>query len=383
MSSRRSSVSFLLAIPAALAIAPSCGSKSGASIALPRLYPPIREMTPTALVTDPTYAATGVAVMAKKSGLESAGGGSATSGPDGSGAGGMSGSTQPGGAGAMAGAIDLAVAVQERLYTPGPTEILRIVSELDGRTAGLDTDPGSHPCLTSAPVPLTYALPGGQAFTVQLQCLQSFRDGSGWVAFGFDTALQTPAADTGGAGGASTVHVGDVTADAGAFYLVEGQPNGMGGAYRLDRTTSSVEGWISVGDKTVQSGSQVIMHLVTDHPNGLLELTFAGSGVGFCAAHLKTNPSNLFIEGKTNGAPAPGTPLPPNGQYCDADRSGCFALADLATDLGADDAACAPLSASTFTISPPLDASSDASANVTPSTVWTYFGNIPTGVPAF
>ena len=382
---RRSSLSLLLVVPVALAIAPGCGggTKSGqnAAITLPRLYPPVREMTPSALVADATYAATTGALTARTapltSALDAAGGA-----PGGTG-------SPPGGAGAMAGSIDLATVVQERLYMPGPTEILRILSEIDGRTAGLDTDSGRHPCLTGAPVPLTYALPGGQSFTVQLQCLQAFGDGSGWIAFGFDTALQAPAtgqggADGSGAGGSSgPVHVGDVTADAGAFYLIEGQPSGMGGAYRLDRATNSVEGWLTVADKIATSNSQVVMHLSTDHPNGLLELTFAGSGVGFCGAHLKTNASNLFIEGKTNGAPAPGTPLPANGQFCDADRSGCFALADLATDLGGDSPACAPVAASSFTLSPTLDASSDATANVTPASVWSYFGTTPGGIPAF
>jgi hypothetical protein len=138
-----------------------------------------------------------------------------------------------------------------------------------------------------------------------------------------------------------------------------------------------------VADQVAQSGSQVIVHLLTDHPNGLLELTFGGSGVGFCAAHLKTNPSNLFIQGKTNGAAPPGTPVPANGQYCDADRTGCFALANLTADLGGDDPACASLSPSSFAITSTLDASSDPGANVVPSALWSYFGSVPVGVPAF
>ena len=367
-------------VAAVLAIAAGCGggSRQGVAIMLPRLYPPVREATPSALVADAAYAVTSRALAAgtgsRASGLDAAGG--ATSPPS------------PGGPGAMAGAANLATAVQDRLYMPGPTEILRILSEIDGRTAGLDADTGRHPCLTSTPVPLTYALPGGRSFTVQLQCLQAFGDGSGWIAFGFDTALAVPAgqggADGSGAGGASPpVGVGDVAAAAGAFYLVEGQPSGMGGAYRLDRASNSVEGWITVADRIAISNSQVIMHLATDHPNGLLELTFAGSGVGFCGAHLKTNATNLFIEGKTNGAAPPGTALPPGGQYCDADRSGCFALTDLGADLGGDASACLPLSAPTFTISPTLDASSDDSANVTPSSIWSYFGTTPGGIPAF
>jgi len=82
MPSRRSSLSLLLIVPAALAIAPGCGGKSGQSgaIPLPRLYPPVREMTPSALVADATYASTG-ALTARTSGLDAAGGAGGTSPP--------------------------------------------------------------------------------------------------------------------------------------------------------------------------------------------------------------------------------------------------------------------------------------------------------------
>lgn len=323
-----------------------CQSGGGASntpIDLPRVYPPVRAATPTALIADPSYAAP-VAHSRRHQ--------------------------------MMGAPINLAQAVRERLYSPGPTSVLRIVHELDGRVSELDPRPSEHPCLTTAPVATTYSLPGGETFTVKLQCLQTFGDGSGWLAFGFDSALATPTTDA-----AMLVPDGGVLgADGGGnnFYLIEGQDRGLGGAYRIDRTTQNVEAWIAVADNRVPENSQTLMHLVTDKAAATSELALAGSNVGFCGAHFKAGADFLFIAGKTNAPPPPGAT---GTQYCDVLRTGCFATGALTTDLGGDAAACAPLTA--FSIHTELDASSDPGANVIPSNVYTYFSHPPTGVPAF
>lgn len=342
---------------ALLALVGCGGGASSTPIALPRVYPPVRANTPTSLIADPTYAS-----------------------DTGSGGGAVAKSVHML-ASDMPGAVSLGTAVQERLYTPGPTEILRIVSELDGRTGELDTRPSKHPCLTSPPVTHTYTLPGGQTFTVKLQCMEHFSAGSsdGWIAFGFDDALAPDdagaAANDGGVLG--TVGGGD------DFYLVEGMSNGMGGAYRVNRTTENVEAWMAVADNTLTSGSQVIMHMATDKAAGTLELALAGSAVGFCSAHLKTGGGFIFIDAKTNGAAPPGTNIPAGTQYCDDSRTGCFAAAALGTDLGGSAASCSGIAASSFTIHTELDASTAPGANVTYPTIYTYFNQPPAGVPAF
>jgi hypothetical protein len=316
------------------------GSGSGSHIDLPQVYPPVRASTPAALIADPQYqASASVQSALRVAGLPQA----------------------------LGEAANLAMAVQDRLYTAGPTEILRIVHELDDRTAGLDTDPSSHACLTAAPLSKSYALPGGQTFEVKLQCMQSY--GGGFIAFGFDHAQ---AADA----GATAIHGSQ------DFYLVQGQDGGMGGAYHL-QANGNLEGWISVADSRAPSNSQVIMHLLTDQTAGTLELTLGGAAVGFCAAHLKTGGDFLFIRGKTNGAPPPGTPITTAGQYCDAVRSGCFAVAALTMDLGPDAASCSAIGPSSFGIAAELDASSDPGANVVAANVYTYFNSTPSGVPAF
>jgi hypothetical protein len=314
-------------------------------ITLPQVYPPVREATPTGLIANAQYAV-------------------ATPAP---GELGLAHQRQ------TTGTISLATAVQERFYSGGPTDILRIVKDLDDRMLGLDTDPSAHDCLTASPVPVSYTLPGGQSFGVKLQCLQEFPagpvGGAGWVAFGFDQA-------------AVAADAGPVEASEGNdFYLVEGQDIGMGGAYHISGATGSVEAWIAVADRVASTNSQVIMHLLTDKPAGTLELAVAGTGVGFCSGHLKADTDHLFVNGRTNGAPPPGAPM--SGQYCDAARAGCFAIAALAMDLGEASTRCSGVNSSAFAMQTSLDASTDTGANVTPGSIYRYFGTKPSGVPAF
>lgn len=288
---------------------------------------------------------------------------------------------------------DLAGAIKDRFYSSGPTDLLRIVKDLDARVQGLSLDPEAHTCLSSAPVSQVYVLPDGQTFEVKLQCLQSFggSGAAGWVGFGFGEAVNDDTAPTEDAG---VDDAGAITAatprDAGSssvgrdFYLVEGQSGGNGGAYRID-TQGNVEAWIAVAERDIPANSQVLMHLKTDESDSTLELVLAGSGVGFCAAHLKTNPDLVYTQGKTNAPPPPGEQPVVGVQYCNALSGGCFQASALDVDLGAESATCAPVSASSFAISQELDSDSsgDAGANVDPAQIYEYFGDPPAGVPAF
>jgi hypothetical protein len=297
------------------------------------------------------------------------------------GAGGMG--MNPGTGGMAMDLPSLATIVQQRLYTPGPTEVLRILHALDDRVAELDPRPSEHPCLTSAPTAQTFALPGGQSFTVQLQCLQRFGDGTGWVAFGFGNALPVPpdaGATDGGAGGPPDG--GALAADGGGndFYLVEGQTRGLGGAYHVDRRSGNVEGWVAVADSGQPSDSQVLMHLVSDQAAMTFEMTLGGTGVGFCAAHLKTGRNFLFIDGRPNVPAPPGLATGPTDAWCDSPRTGCFDTSHLDHDLGAGDTGCAGITAATFAIPVSLDAAPDG--NVVPAALSTIF-NTPPAVPAY
>jgi hypothetical protein len=373
--------------PGAAGAAGSTDASGRATIVLPEVYPPVRAATPSALIADPAYA-------------------SLRLGPAASAASRFGTARQ-----ALNDAINLASAVQDRFYSTGPTDLLRIVKEVDDRVAGLGVNGPGHTCLDAAPIGVDYALPGAQTFHAELQCMQQFGTpggGGGWIAFGLAPATpETAAADAGAhtaplqpdagvadAGGGdagqpapSGALDADPTTDAGPLggedvYLVEGQPGGNGGVYRI-RPNGDVEGWLAVAEKDIPANSQVIMHLRTHKASGTLELALAGAGVGFCSAHLKTNPDFLFVSGKTNAPPPGGTTQQVGTQYCDAPRSGCFQATALATDLGAGSPSCAAIASSTFDIGVELDASSDPGANVVTGNIYTYFSSAPTGVPAF
>jgi hypothetical protein len=328
-----------------LAAALGCGGGKGddQALALPKVYPPVRAATPTALIADPSYAAQALTAAQV-----------------------VAGDTMPG-------SISLGQAVQERFYSGGPTSLLRIVKELDDRVASLDPRPSKHACLTAAPVTKTYALPDGQSFTVKLQCLDSH--GGDWVAFGFGEALAD--ADAGAADG------GILAAEGGGddFYLIAGQSSGNGGAYHVRRSTGDVEGWVVVADSVNPANSRVVMHLLTRKAASTLELVLGGAAVGFCSAHLKTGRDAIFVRGKLNAPPPPGTPA--GSQACAAFSSGCFAAAALTMDLGAAAPACASLAEPTFQLASDLDAAPAPTGNVDPATLHLVFSQVPTGVASF
>ncbi|HET6332116.1 MAG TPA: hypothetical protein VFG30_02840 [Polyangiales bacterium] len=329
--------------------------KPATKLVVPEVYPLVRASTPSALIANPMYKPEppkkpsdgGVGVLPQ----------------------------------ALGGEINLALAVQERFYMGGPTELLRIVKDLDGRLAGLDTDATKHACLTTTPAVHTYALPGGRTFDVKLQCMQSFgaagSASDAWIAFGFGSSVGTSTEDAG-----ADAADGGQDAEGDAFYLVEGMAGGMGGVYRI--SGGDVEAWIAVADSNVPTNSRVIMHLITHESPATSELALAGAGVGFCSAHLKTSADFVFIQGKTNAPPPPGTGMPAAGvQYCDALRAGCFDVTALGTDLGGDAEGCKAIAAKTFESRGALDASNDASANVMPDGIYMYFNQRPTGVADF
>jgi hypothetical protein len=319
------------------------GSGSKPLLQVPRIYPLVRAGTPTGLIADPADRNPGdpsLGIIDEDAGMQGAGS------EDNS----------------------LAQTVQDRLYSPGPTALLRIVRELDGRTAQLDTDPAKHACLGTVPVARTWTFPSGQSFNVQLQCMQEWT--GGWLAFGF--APSEPDGDDAGAAGAA--------AGGNDFFLVQGQEGGMGGAYRVRAGSGDVEAWITVADHRAPNNSQVVMHLLVDAAASTTELAFGGSGVGFCSAHLKTGDNYLFIRGKPNAPPPPGAP---NGHYCGSERTGCFATTELNVNLGAAANGCRPIASASFGILGTLDASGDPEGNVTPLMIYQFFDTKPQGIPAY
>jgi hypothetical protein len=296
---------------------------------VPELYPALREATPSALIADAELAGTG-----DTSGESST----------------------------------MATSIRERFYAEGPTAILRIVQGLDERMGALDTDLHRHDCLTMEPVAVSYALPGEQTLDVKLQCVTE-PVGTSWLAFGFAQPLQPASEDEDEASDADVLEPND-------FYLVDGRIAGRGGVYHLDRD-GNVDAWIAVADQATPEDGQVLMHLLTSRSAGTLELALAGSGVGFCGAHLKADADHVFVTGKPDAA------SDASEQSCQALSAGCYALGELDVDLGADSSSCTEIAAPAFAMSVGLDASDDDAANVDPALIYDYFNDRPLGVPSF
>jgi hypothetical protein len=186
-------------------------------------------------------------------------------------------------------------------------------------------------------------------------------NGESWMAFGFDAPL-------GDGGSASN------------FYFVEGRSNGGGGAYHVDTNSGDIEGWIAVADKGSPNTSQVLIHLLLHKDSGSVELTLAGSGVGFCSAHLKTTADALFIVGNTIGPIPEGETIPAGTEYCQPARMGCFNPTSLTTELDADDSACEAVNSDSFAIATDLDGT--PTGNVVASTIHKYLSTAPKGIPS-
>jgi hypothetical protein len=72
-------------------------------------------------------------------------------------------------------------------------------------------------------------------------------------------------------------------------------------------------------------------------------------------------------------------------QYCDEPRSGCYQADNLNADLGSDSASCAAIGPSSFAVGVELDSdtSADAGVNVVTTEIYSYFSQMPVGVPEF
>lgn len=210
----------------------------------------------------------------------------------------------------LQGASRLSCVVKQRLFCAGPTELLRLLDDLDGRAHQVASmaRPGAA-CLMTAAVDhaADLDLPGGQPFHHFLQCKESAIE----LAFGDQ---------------------------AGAWYLRSG--GGAGGNVFSVSPTSDVSGYLWVDGQL--AGSTVLLRLATSKAQGTVELTGGGVGVGFCALHFRSDAAHLWLRINPDGADG----------SCDYDGSGTTDAADYSElCLGAsgldvvDASACASLKA--------------------------------------
>lgn len=186
--------------------------------------------------------------------------------------------------------------VKQRLFSEGPTNLLKLVKnvddrmkEYDSRVAGMSAAPG---CLSATPVDLStvFSVPaasGTTTFPLFGQCQETINNGGMTLMFGKK--------DT-------------------DWYLVDGASTGTDGSANCVFSMSKISG-TSDADRVVDgymivdyegktdnfTGSTTLMHFKADVAAGTLEFTAGGVGIGPNQVHTKSNTEYLYIQTQDRG----------------------------------------------------------------------------------
>jgi len=257
-------------------------SGSGASIGAPQAYPPTAAVTPGQLVI---AAGTGSSsFVGKKTAATRANPDSASS----VAALGTLVAVEPSTDAEKTAMLDT---VKQRLFSEGPTNLLKLVKnvddrmkEYDSRVASMSTAPE---CLSSTPVDLStvFSVPaasGTTTFPLFGQCQETINNGGMTLMFGKK--------DT-------------------DWYLVDGASADLDGSASCVFSMSKISG-TSDADRVVDgymivdyegktdnfTGSTTLMHFKADVAAGTLEFTAGGIGIGPNQVHTKSNKEYLYIQ---------------------------------------------------------------------------------------
>ncbi len=217
--------------------------------------------------------------------------------------------------------------IKERLFSPGPTEIYKILNNIDNRLQELSnrSKEFSRKCLGQGLRQYSITDPLNLNFDYYLNC----RD-----------ELSTPPGEN---IGRAALGFG---ADSNYFYLIDAQERGMMTLAKVD-TSENVEAWIVCADKfNIDNNSQALLHLTSDSSTGELEFTVTGRGIGMgCGIQFKSNSQFIYAKGKFSGPAdaADDCSLNPVNEIC-------INSADLTEASTMDD--CINAGLTTFTLSP-------------------------------
>ncbi len=265
-------------------VAAGCGKKSssGGGIGAPLAYPPTAAVTPSALVAL-SGASSLFASLAFQ--MPTANSSSRTS-----------------------TVLDL---IKERLFsssTAGPTDLLRLIKNVDTRMSDLDAQFSGQPSWlsgTAVDYSTTFTVPatsGTAGLPLKAQCKTTYsttglvlvgNDGNDWYLLDGDTGS-----------GAMTVNKVSGTSD--ADRIVDGY------MIVLPQDASARESGFN--------GSTALIHYRADNTAGTMEFTAGGVNIGFDQAHAKSNATYFYIEVERGGTPSTPATL----------ETGCFDKSTLA-----------------------------------------------------
>ena len=261
---------------------------SGASIGAPQAYPPTAAVTPGQLVL---AAGTGSSsFVGKQTGAPRANPDSAASLASAASAAALGTlvAVEPSTDGEKTAMLDT---LKQRLFSEGPTNLLKLVKNVDnrmkdydGRVASMSEVPD---CLSSTPVDLStvFSVPaasGTTTFPLFGQCQETINNGGMTLMFGKK--------DT-------------------DWYLVDGASAGLDGSAdcvfsmsKISGTSDAdrvVDGYMAVdyqGKTDNFTGSTTLLHFKADVAAGTLEFTAGGIGIGPNQVHTKSNKEYLYIQ---------------------------------------------------------------------------------------
>lgn len=272
----------------------SCGKKdkkSGGSIGAPQAYPPTKTVTPSKLVTssgtsslvDDVYRSTlsdDISNLNVSHGYQMAGT------P-------VEPTTEADKTAAMA-------ELKSRLFSEGPTNLLKLIKNVDARMAeydqrvsGSETAPS---CLSSTPVDLSsvFSVPAASG-TTTIPLYGQCRDSISGLTLIFGKKDN------------------DWYLVDGATKDTDGSANCVASMVKISGTADSdrvVDGHMVVTYKAATnnfSGSTTLMHFKSDVAAGTLEFTAGGVGIGYNQVHAKSNATNLYLVYQSSATSSAGT----------------------------------------------------------------------------
>ena len=178
-----------------------------------------------------------------------------------------------------------------RLFAAGPIEVLTLTESVDGRLDEIETRTSEErpACMDVDVVDKSsdFAFPGQQveAFTQKFQCRDEL-DSSHVLSFGND---------------GNDWWVLDSQQNSGASATSQGQSQAWKITTDDDGAVLTEEGYITLSplvSNGTLAGSALLMHALVDSAAGTVELAGAGESIGFCAFHLKTSSTHIYVAGQ-------------------------------------------------------------------------------------
>jgi hypothetical protein len=194
--------------------------------------------------------------------------------------------------------------IRDRFFSNGPTNIQTILASVDDRLKSINSRSQGHSCMVATPVPYTINA-FGESFSMKASCVQQYSTPSPGV-----TGFTQWYVDN------QTANLWDFSGEVGLAAIITIDPSG-------NSTLNTVKIWLSVGRSNICGSHAVVMIYAS---KGILEMSVAGQGIGFCGAQFRSDSSAMYIIGSPDG-----------GSSCTSTDTACVLPTDGTTNTTCSD----------------------------------------------